>query len=270
MRRETYINGVEGVASGATANIFVPLERRIHDIRLFVAATGETLASAIVDNVRIFVNSVVMRDAKAEELQNIAKLNGLTVDDLEIPIYFSEPWRVSVTGEEATSWDVFGQKSMTIEVTFKSGLTSPSLQALHSFDFGRNTTSVNGNQQSFLSIVKQTPSTFNGASGINDITSLPTTWPITRIYVIPSTGNTTLAEVFRDDEKVFEATKAQNAILLEKKDFDASAFEYPIVFDADQQVSNALVVRNNLLVRLTQSASASLRLLVERRANGFV
>lgn len=270
MRLKTYINGIEGVAVGGIAVGNVPINRRYHALKAFVGATisgsPSTDPTAILDYVRLIVNGVVIRDVTPAQLLAIADLNGQTVGAGELPMWFSEPWRASVLGEEATSWDMFGQTKFVAEFKFKSGITAPSLKLLASYDYARN---VNGDKP-FLSIVKQLSQTYNAPSGKYDITTLNINWPIQRILLQASTGNVTAAEVYRDSELVHEATSGENARFLADYGLDGTAFSYPIVFDYDQQISSPLVVEKDLNVRATSSASNQLNVLVEQRAPGYV
>jgi hypothetical protein len=187
-----------------------------------------------------------------------------------IPIPFSEIWRLSPVAQESTAWDLFGQSSMTMQVNFKTGILSPTLKVRHSYDFTRQETLGPNGPERFLSIVKRRPITFNAAAGTNDITTIPTIFPITRLYIQPASGTIDFVEVYRDGEKIFEASKAQNIDHLKAMSIDPTQFEFPLLFDADQQLNNALVVNNNLLVRTTNSTSGSVRVLVESRANGYI
>jgi hypothetical protein len=161
---------------------------------------------------------------------------------------------------------------MTMQVNFQSGILAPTMKVENSYDFSRNQilNPVTNQQETFLSIVKRRPITFNAAAGTNDITTIPTSFPITRLYLQPTSGTIDFVEIYRDGEKIFERTKAQNIAKLNGMEIDPTQFEFPILFDADQQLNNALVVKNNLLVRTTNSASGAVRILVESRANGYI
>lgn len=277
MRVQNYINGIEGVTPGGVCVSNNPLNRRYHGAKIFATAnttggspTAITDVTQIVDSVRQIVNGVVIRDTTAAELLAIAKLNGQTVGNNELPIWYSEPWRASVLGEEATSWDMFFQTKFTYEIRLKSTITSPAVKILASYDFARNVSVENGKQVYFLSIIKQLPFTYNAPAGQYDITSLPIRFPIQRIHLQASTGTISPVEVTRDGEKVLEGTSAELARFLADYSLDSTAFTQSLVFDAEQQISSALLVSRELLVRLTSSAANTLRALVEHRANGYV
>ena len=267
MRITNYINGVEGVVTGGTATVNVPINRRYHSLKIFVTAGGGvTAASDILDYVRLLVNGVVMRDLLPLDIINIAKLNGITPVTGEVPVFFSEPWRASVVGEEATSWDLFGQTKCTLELKFKTGLTTPACVVLGSFDYARNV----ADGKPFLSIVKQLKFTYNAPAGRYDVTTLPKTYPIQRILLNASTGAISDVEVTRDNEKVLEATDDENSAFLKDYGMVASFFTYPIAFDAEQQISSALIVNKELNVRVNSASANSLSVIVEHRVPAYL
>lgn len=276
MRLKNYINGIEGVATGGVAVANIPVNRRYFDFRMFISGNlagggAAQTAEQLVTNVRVFVNSVVIVDLTAVELRKIAVQNGLTLTSDECPIFAAEPWRATVTGEESLSWDLFGQQKATIEITFASGTENLVFKMLSSFDFGRNVSVDDaGKVTPLLAIVKKLANTYNAGSGQFDITTLPQRWPIQRIELQAGAGTITFAEVYRDDEKVHEATSAENIAALTNQGMDGAQFSYLIAFDSDQQVSSALQVNKTLLVRPTFSAANSCRVITEHRSNGYV
>lgn len=271
-RLKNYINGIEGIGAGNTANGKITTNKRYHALWFFVGDDVFTTAEAIVDSIRIYVNSKLQVDLTAGEMRSIVALNGRTTGALVIPYFFSEPWRRSLTGEEATSWDLKGQQSCTFEVVFNAGCTNPTLKVEAQFDYGENiTVGEDGKPRRFLSIVKRTPNSYNAGIGINDVTTLPDEYPIQRILVNAASGNITKAEVYKDDELIHDALSTENTeMLLSESEIVAGQFSYPIVFDSDQQSSSAIEVRDSLLVRVTNSAATTNRFIVERRAPAFV
>jgi hypothetical protein len=85
-----------------------------------------------------------------------------------------------------------------------------------------------------------------------------------------SAGTLDAIEVTRDNEKVLEATNAENSAFLKDYEMTASFWGFPVVFDTDQQVSSALIVNKELNVRVLSSAPNALTALVEHRVPGYV
>lgn len=279
MRIINLINGFNGVVAGGVATLDIPVGRRYHSLKVWLSATVGGNPSfdpaAIISTARLMVNGVVMRDLTATQVLNIAKLNEITPNaaDGELPFWFSEPWRASVLGEEATSWDMVDKtvaSKFTLELTFLSTAVNPSAVVEAAFDYGRN---VGGDGKAFLSIIKQLRFTRSNPAGAVDIIDLPQVWPIQRIHLTTSAGTIASLEVWNDTVKVLEGITAN--IQDFQKDYKmtpaAASFGLSAVFDFTQQISDALFVQNkNLNVRPTCSTAGSITALVEHRTNGYV
>jgi len=277
MRQINLMTGINGVVAGGIATLDIPVNRRYHALKVWLAATvggnPSTDPTAIIGSARLLVNGVVIRDLLPADIINIAKLNGVTPDATsgELPFYFSEPWRASVIGEESTSWDMFGQSKFTLELSFLAGAVNPSAVVEATFDYGRNRDDAG---KDFLAIVKQLRFTRSNPAGAVDITDLPQVFPIQRIHLRTSAGTVDYLEVWNDTVKVFEGTTAHFNDIYKDYKLDpaaATGFGLSAVFDFTQQISDALFVLNqNLNVRPTCSNAGAITAIVEHRANGYV
>lgn len=277
MRNINFLTGINGVVAGGIATLDIPVNRRYHALKVWLAATvggsPETDPTLIIGSARLLVNGVVMRDLTAADILNIALLNGKTPDTAggELPFYFSEPWRASVLGEESTSWDMFGQSKFTLELSFLPGAVNPSAVIEATYDYGRNRDAAG---KDFLAIVKQLRFTRSNPAGAVDITDLPQVFPIQRIHLRTSAGTVTSAEVWNDTVKVLEGDIANLNNFYEDYELTpalATGFAASLIFDHTQQISDALFPLNrNLNVRPTCSVAGGLTAIVEHRANGYV
>lgn len=273
-RLGNYVAGIQGVASGGIATVNVPVNRRYHSLRILTTNAAGTLtdSTTIVSLVELVVNGIVIRSGAPATFINIAKTYRYTPPTGEIPIFFTEFWRnESPESAEATSWDLFGQQTFVVRLTFLSPGGGVGIQSiLADFDTKRNTyTNAQGQLVPFLAIVKQTDISIVAASGLNDITTIPTAWPIQRIYTDISANAVSKVEVYADNNvKVWEATKAENQIYLNANDITATFFEYPIVFDYDDRVESNLKTQN-LDVRVTTTGAATLTFHLQQLVNGY-
>ncbi len=277
MRIYEPIAGIEGVASGASATVKVPVNRRLHLIKFFAQATDAVPAtvygSDVMDEILFYVGGKLIRTATAAELLFFAAFRkySLTVANDGVPVFFSDPRRASVMDEQVTAWDLWGQTDMTIKVKIKAGLTGVTLSAVMAHDDGYTT---NDQKQRVLNVLRQTPFYFNAGSTY-DITALDVDKPITRIFLFPEAGKsiTGVKVVVNDTQTVHELTSAQNVSFL--KDYDLVAETgagkcYPVVFDANQQLFDALPVVRSLRVTVTSSAAGQIKAVLENRANAYV
>lgn len=276
MRNKNYLTGIDGVNSPGTARVNVPTNRRLMALYAFYTESGSAASVTTgLSAVRLIVNGVVLRNLTPAQILALSLLNlnknGLTIPTGCLPIYLAEPWRRTFIGEEAVSWPLQGQRSMTIEIDIASGRTAPGIQIIQEYDFGLN---VDQGGNAFVSPITQRPYNYPVAAGTFDITNLPIGAPIQRVHLIGS-GGISSVYVERDDEKVYEATTAQNAVLLHGQGMDQAAasivggFTLPICFDATQQLTDPLLVDRTLLVRAVSGGTQNVTALVEARPNAF-
>jgi hypothetical protein len=275
MRQISYMTGLEGVGAGQTALLNLPTDRRYHSLHLFYTETGSaTTVIGNITSVRLRVNSITMLDMYPIDLIADVKLDaskwGSNAQPAtgEIPIYFSKPTTATVQGEEITAWEMRGQRSFTMEVDFDSAVTSPGLRVLATYDFGPLNTVGN---QAILSIIKKRRVSYNVPSGVFDMTTIPTNFPIQR-FLLRGTAGITNVEVYADSVKVYEATRADNARVLAEYGLDAtsSGYSLPIVFDFTQQVLDPLIVNSDIDVRITSGGAQSIYGVLHQRVPGYV
>jgi hypothetical protein len=278
MRKIEEINGISGVAPGGVSTLNMPLNRRYHALKVFPTGTideggGPTVTTdptKLIAQIRLIVNGVVIRELTPLEFLRIAGANfDGEQETTNVPIYFSEPKRASVMGEEGSSWDMTSAPdnpilTFVLEITWLSGITNPVTKVLASYDHGRNL--VNG--KSFQQIVKQKGLTFNAPAGDYDITSLSIRHPIQRLHFQPSAGTVSRVEVVRDDEKVLDAQKVHYDEFLDDYDID-SPFALSVAFDHEQQISSALKANQSLRVRVQCSDANNLRVITESISTRF-
>lgn len=269
-----YIPGIQGVASGGIGTVNVPVNRRYHSLRILTTNAAGTLtdATTIVSLVELVVNGIVVRSGAPATFINIAKTYRYTPATGEIPIFFTEFWRnESPRAAEATSWDMFGQQTFVVRLTFLSPGGGVGIQSiLADFDGKRNVRrNEKGELEPFLAIVKQTDISIVCASGTNDITTIPTSWPIQRLFLDVSANAITSVQFYADNNvKVLESTKAENAIVLNANDITATFFEYPIIFDYDDRIDSNLRT-SSLDLRVVTSGALTLTAHLCQLVNGY-
>lgn len=270
------IAGIEGVASGASATVKIPVNRRLHLIRLFGQGTDSVPATVyaadVIDEIFVYVSGKLVRTITAAEALYLAALNGLTLTQPGdgVPLYFSEPKRASVMDEQVSAFDLWSQSDMTLKVKIKSGLTGVTLSAVMVHDDGFTT---NNKGERVLNVIRQTPFYFNAGTQY-DITALDVNLPIQRIHLFPASGNTISAVkvVANDTQTVFEMTQAQNKAFLEDYGMvseTGNGKAFPVVFDMNQQIFDGLPVVRSLRVSVTQSGAGQVKALLENRAPGY-
>lgn len=241
-----YVPGMQGIGSGSIGTLTVPVNKRYHSMRILTTNNAGVLSdpTLIVSNVQLEVNGTTIRQGAPVTFINIAKTFGYTPGTGEIPIFFTEFWRnESPRAAEATSWDMFGQNTFTVKLTFLSPGGGVGVQSvLADFDMKRNVRRDSSNNWvPFLEIIKQYDISYNANSGQNDVTVIPTNYPLQRIFTAISTNAISKVEVYADDNfKVWEFTKAENNYMLSANQLAPANFEYPLVFDYDNRIDSSL------------------------------
>jgi len=189
----------------------------------------------------------------------------------QLPIYFTEPWRKIVNHDTATSWDLFGQSTYQILGGITTGITSPGVVGSYEFDFLRNSIpdrSGKGAPTYFLKPVKQHSFTFNVPAGVYDITTIPITYPIQRMFLYGPAAPTYL-EIYSDGNKVLEGTAEQINQLYRDYGFNTDPFNICAIFDPNQRIGDALKCFQSLDIRVTSANAAALTILVESNPPAF-
>jgi hypothetical protein len=280
MRRYESIAGITVGAAGSDSTIPVPVNRRLHLLRLYasgIVSGSPAYGADIVSDVQIYVGTTMVRNVTLQECLDIAKGNGRTITPsatVGVPIFFTEPWRASVMDEQVSAWDVFGQPAVTIKARTKSGVTSPDITAVLDYDDGFTTDSSG---KRVLNIIKQEPVNLGSLGTSADILSpvIPVDLPIQRIWVYPESGVTVsrVKVTINDSLEVFNMSQNQNINFLADYGCVAEAGNgkvFPVFFDMNQQMFDGLPPVRTLKLSLTQSAAGVVKLLLERRAPAYI
>lgn len=273
----TNISGVPAASTSGDVTIDIPANARYHAINLEilvngVAATAAEIRTALT-NLQFIVNGNVLRQFSATDAQQILLLNGETLTNGFLPVFFSEPWRADVMDEEITSWDLAGQRSFTIQIAATAPATGLSIRGYRIYDFKRN--AIGG--KPFAQVIKWVKQSFNAAIGENDFDQIPKQWPIQRILCQAAAAAITRVRVRSDSVEIFDQTFAQNGQTLQSEGLVQQANSFPIVFDYTQQIDDALPVLGqdgsplrDLNLKFTMGSAQNISLLTEQRVNDFV
>ena len=269
------IPGITGVNAGGLALVNIPTNARYHRLNFFATNNG-VASTAKLTSVKVLVNGVNMRDISPAQMINIAKTQGYTPSAGVLPIFFTQPWRNLLQGNDSNSWDMAGQSTFAVQIGVDPTAVNPTIVGSWEIDYLRNfkTDPGNGAQVPYLQPVAQHFFAFNGVQGQNPITVLPFDYPISRMWISAGAGNNiTLLEVFQDGNKIIEGTPTQiNESLLQYGILcgGANPFETAAVFDVDQRWWKALKVANSMNIRVTLSAADNIAIVLETMPGGYM
>lgn len=298
-----YTTGDTVTITDSTGTGFVGTVTAAGGVVSAVAVTVGGTASAanpanVIDQVKILVNGVNMRDISPDSILRIACASGYLPRRGELPIFFTPPWRNVNPQNEVTSWDLFGQSTFQIQIAVKSTASLPSIIGIQEFDYQRNLRADGkGEFVPFLQPTAQHSFTWPIVGGRNDINTLPFGYPISRMWLLGSSaGNITQVEVYQDNNKILEATKEQidqaygeygftfgapnyvtqniaaataNGAALRSAYLTPIFFDSAFVSDPDQRWWKAVKVANSLVLRVYSNTAQSLTIVQETMPGSF-
>lgn len=293
-----FLSGINGVSPGGQAIINLPTNGRYHRIILDTTEAGAVAAvGSIITGVKIIVNGIPMRDITPANIIKICQANGYFPLKGELPLLFTEPWLMAGVMNEPDdilSWDLAGQSTFSIQLTINPASTVPGVQGTVEFDYQRNALPSG---QPFLQPVAHHEFSLPIVSGRNDITILPFSFPIRRMWLQGSSaGNIQSVELYQDGTKVMEATVLQMrkayrqyrfafnttpdaipfvnatgpADLIADVDIEPVAyFDYAYLSDPDGRYWRALRVEKQMILRVQSGAAQTLTVVQETMPGSF-
>ena len=238
-RRIIELDNFNSVGAGQKATLDMPVgPRAVHSVRVLYGtgtAGGPTRANmeAEIDRVRVRVDGRTQREFSAAELFAINAYHGVAVQDGELPIFFSEPWRRTIAGEDALAWRLGDINTFQLEIDINSGATAPTLAARQVFD------DIPAEASAMLPIVKwrrfNIPVT---ATGRRDESGLPKSDAYYGIHAF--SGNIDNVLVKTDQKEWWDLSEAQMQALLTDYGFVPQTNMYHIDFAHTARVSDVL------------------------------
>lgn len=269
MRINDRITGINGVAVSGMATVELPLGRRYHGLTFYYKTNASQAdIEAAISFIRLYVGGVIQRDINVAELFKRHATAGRAFVLGEIPIFFSEPERADVMGEEATSWDVTGQTSFTVEIGFTGAAVAPAVSGFASFDFERND---GEGANPGANIVRWQRQSVNLAVGnANNVKTLPK-GVVQRLTVFTPTSAVSAARVQVNNRTKFDLSRTEATNLLAKYGYTTQALTMPIYYDFTAQITDALPVAalDDYDVQLTSADAQNAVVLSEVRYPGF-
>lgn len=266
MRFINLITGINGVANNGVGTLNIPVNRRYHELKINCTQAGVASSPiTTISNVQLIVNGQTMVNASPTALIGIANTFGITPATGELPLFFSEPWRFTPQASEATSWDMYGQQTFVLQLTFLNPAGAVGVTVSASFDTARN---LDRQGQPFLKILKILTNSFNMPVGQSDILTFPLAYPLHRIFMNVSAGTITNVLFLADGTKVEEGTTGQILEFYNDYSINGTQFSFPWIIDYDQKLSSSLSAQN-LDCQITSSAANTLTATIVQEVPGY-
>ncbi|WP_422024775.1 major capsid protein P2 [Pyruvatibacter mobilis] len=121
----------QGVAVGGTATADIPKTGAYRELLLGYESNGTpaNLATMVADitQIRLRLNGVDQWVLSADDLIKLNSIYGETYQDGLLPLFFHEPHRREMLGEDAGIWGMGNVQSFQMEIKIASGATAPRL-----------------------------------------------------------------------------------------------------------------------------------------------
>jgi hypothetical protein len=238
--RHVPLGNISAVNAAARTVIELPTNRTYHALFLEVRSGGTLcdLATMIatVDKVRLKINGKQQREYTVSQLVTANALNGRTFEAGFLPIFFAEPWRREIAGEDALAWGTADVSSFQVEVDIAAGATSPSLSGFTSITYSNVP----------LGLIKKVKSQVIpvNASGVHTHTIVrPVDAQFRALCFEDTAGDIGGVKLKLDGVELYELTAARNNMIAKQHGLVPQAALFPIIYDIRQRYGDAQMFR---------------------------
>lgn len=266
MRSLVSMSSFNAVAAGQTATLDLAARDVFHVLYIYYTPGAQPTAAvqatmeADIGEIRIKVNGKVQRRYTAAQLIALNAFYGHAFTAGYLPIFFSEPHRRSVQGEDMLGWGMADVSTFQVEIDIAAGAVSPRLSAKALTERGERPLGGIKKVRSFVVPVS--------AVGIVNLTTLPKTDAYYALHCVST--DVVDVDVRVDAVEIFKATKADADLLYTHMGLSPQAGLFTVCFDATRRVADALPMRytngrqvSDFRVDLNMGAANSFTLLTE-------
>lgn len=242
--------GFNAVAAGQTATLDLPANRTYMGLKIQHTASGAAAAQATMEanltEFRLKVNGKVQRRFSAAELFMLNGHKGKTVTAGLLPIFFAEPQRRTVQGEDVLGWGMADVQSFQLEIDIDAAAVSPTLVA-HAVKLP-----VVQPMGAIVKLRKYTvPVT---AAGLVTVSTLPKGDGYFGLHA--NTANINSVRVLRENREEVNASRTLLHDLLDDHGLVAQTGWTHVSFDHTRRVGDALATRDPATKGLVQDLRA--------------
>ncbi len=235
-RREFKLNSFNAVGAGQTATLNVPRGSRYFNIKLLYKGTAnQATIESDITAIRIKTNGKVQRDLRVDELFKMLAINGVAFEAGVIPLYFSEPWRRNVAGEDGLAWATADLDTFQIEVDIASGATSPTLEAYAVTD------NAVGKLMNIIKVRREViPVTQAGLVTVNTMSTRPEEI-YQRLHCFEAAANDiTEVQIKQDQYEAINIVRKINDLNMKDHGLTPQSDIFTIAFDKTQRIEDGL------------------------------
>lgn len=277
----TDVKGVPNAndSSKVTLNIpagTAPGAGRLLNLRILVSkgAAPATLAEIRngVREISFNLGTETVQRCKVSELFMEQDHNGYTVENGIIDLFLAEPWRASVTDEEVLGVELRRYQAVSVEFDVVNDATPLSFQFDPEID---DRPKVDSAGQPILGMISKNVQIENVGGGVASVLLNVLNGPLQRVYIqYPSTATVSRVKLMQGDTVLYDRvqTTTKKGLTAQHKgmgmripsnftDYAGTWSVWPIMFDNNQQLRNAILNPVGLKIELTIDTAATIRLL---------
>ena len=244
LRSQVPMASFTNVAQGNIATIELPVDRRYHVVWIYYQKGASqyypdrTLLLPDIEWIEVQLDGVVQRRLTPAQLFAITDLNGFVAPDGCMPIFFSEPWVRSISGEDAGAWQLAGNaKTFQIHIKLAASIANPKLSVQIESD------NVKGPLVAIKKYVSQTVQV--AASGVVSLNQLPLDGLYKRLHFFENIADELASvKISVNQQIVYEAERARANAQLGMHNMTAQAGVFTVALDNLQRVPDGLPTRD--------------------------
>ena len=275
------VKGVPNASDSAKVTLNIPAGTnpgagRALNFRILVSkgAAPATLAEirTALREVAFNLGTETVQRLKISEVLMEQTANGYTVENGIVDFYLAEPWRALVTDEEVLAPDLRQYNAASIEIDVVNDATALSFQFDQEYDERQK---VDANNKPIVGMIGKTVQIENVGGGVASFLVNTLNGPLQRAFLqYPSTATVTRVKIMQGETVIYDRvqTTTKKGLTAQLKgmgiiippnytDYAGTWSVWPIVFDNNQQLRNAIMNPVGLKVELTVDTACTVRLL---------
>ena len=275
------VKGVPNASDSSKVTFTIPAGTnpgagRVLNFRLLVSKGGAaaTLAEirAALREFAFNLGTETVQRLKVSEIFLEQIINGYVPENGIVDIFFAEPWRATVTDEEVLAPDLRNYPAASIEIDVVNDATALSFQLDQEYDERQK---VDGAGKPVLGMIGKSVQIENVGGGTASFLVNTLNGPLQRAFLqYPSTATVSRVKIMQGETVLYDRvqTTSKKGLTAQLKgmgisipanftDYSGTWSTWPLVFDNNQQLRNAIMNPVGLKVELTVDTACTVRLL---------
>lgn len=279
----TNVKGAPGASDSSAMTLTIPAGREPgagrnlnHRILVSRGAAAATLAQirSGMRELQFVLGTETVQKLKVSELLATYEANGYTNEAGIVDKFFAEPWRATVTDEEVLAPDTRNYDNAALVIDVTNDATPLAFEFDQEYDLrvkeAADKTPIKG-------MIGKTVQIENIGGGVADFLLNTLNGPLQRAYLFyPSTATVSRVKISQGDTTIYNRQQTTTRLGLKAQlkgmgmvipanftDYAGTWSCWPVIFDNNQQLRNAIMNPVGLKIEITVDTACTVRLLRE-------